>query len=105
MPDSSDYIKEVGEIIAALESLGFKPVLVGGMALVILGSRRITRDFDFVVSMPEDQIEELVAVFLSKGLGAGSASRQERRDHGHDQQSPSGHDSFAFGCALQRLFF
>ena len=32
-----------------LDDLGLEPVLVGGMALVVLGSRRVTRDYDLVV--------------------------------------------------------
>ena len=68
---TSDYLKDVGEVVRALEGLGLKPILVGGMALVILGSRRVTRDFDFVISKPDhhkDQLEKMVAVFYDRGL-------------------------------------
>jgi len=63
-----DYLDEVGEIAEQLADIGFEPVLVGGMALVILGSRRITRDFDFVVARPEDRVESLLDVFYGRGL-------------------------------------
>jgi hypothetical protein len=38
------------------------------MALVILGSRRVTRDFDFVVAEPGDSLASLVDVFYDRGL-------------------------------------
>lgn len=46
MTDPQDLIEEVGVIATELASLGLRPVLVGGMAFVVLGSRRVTRDFD-----------------------------------------------------------
>ena len=46
VPGTSDYLEDVGAVSKALSRLGLTPVLVGGMALVILGSRRVTRDFD-----------------------------------------------------------
>jgi len=64
----SDFIEEVGGIAKELERLGLMPVLVGGMALVILGSRRVTRDFDFVVSKPNDRLEPMVQTLYDKGL-------------------------------------
>jgi hypothetical protein len=38
------------------------------MALVMLGSRRVTRDFDFVVAKPAGNLERLLDVFYSRGL-------------------------------------
>jgi hypothetical protein len=38
------------------------------MALVIIGSRRVTRDFDFVVAQPGKSLERLVDVFYDRGL-------------------------------------
>ena len=38
------------------------------MALVTMGSRRVTRDFDLVVPAPGDRLEALVGVFYSRGL-------------------------------------
>jgi hypothetical protein len=35
-----DHLDTVGEIVEELRGLGLEPVLVGGMALVVLGSRR-----------------------------------------------------------------
>jgi hypothetical protein len=53
----------VGDIVHDLRALGLTPVLVGGMALVVLGSRRVTRDFDFVIAQPGDRLEQTVGLF------------------------------------------
>jgi len=42
-------------------------VLVGGMALVVLGSRRVTRDFDFLIAAPA-RAKDLVKVMYRHGL-------------------------------------
>ncbi|MDO8462488.1 MAG: hypothetical protein Q7S98_06505 [Deltaproteobacteria bacterium] len=68
MPEPSDYLEEVGLLIESLESIGFKPILVGGMALVMLGSRRVTRDFDFLVSEPEERLDQVISAFYERGL-------------------------------------
>ena len=39
MPDPVDHLQTVGEIVQGLRGLGLEPVLVGGMALVVLGSK------------------------------------------------------------------
>lgn len=56
----------VGEIVDGLKSLGLDPVLVGGMALVLLGSRRVTRDF--VVAQPGDRLDHVIGLFYDRGL-------------------------------------
>jgi hypothetical protein len=38
------------------------------MALALLGSQRVTRDFDFVVSHPRRQTEDLVNLFYDRGM-------------------------------------
>jgi hypothetical protein len=38
------------------------------MALVILGSRRVTADFDFVIPDPSHQIQPLVELFYARGF-------------------------------------
>jgi hypothetical protein len=68
MAATADYLDEVGRIVKELRDLGFSPVLVGGMALVVLGSRRVTRDFDFVVARPDERLEDLIDVFYEHGL-------------------------------------
>jgi hypothetical protein len=58
----------VGDIVEGLRTLGLDPVLVGGMALVILGSRRVTRDFDFVIAHPGDRLARTIGLFYDRGL-------------------------------------
>jgi hypothetical protein len=68
MRDAAALIDDAGRIIADLTTLGLEPILVGGMALVTMGSRRVTRDFDFVIPVPGDRLEALVGVFYDRGL-------------------------------------
>ena len=68
MTGSRDFLDETAAITQELRGLGFQPVLVGGMALVILGSRRVTRDFDFVIAQPGDRLEGMLDVFYDRGL-------------------------------------
>lgn len=65
---STDYLKEVGQLVSELERIGLNPVLVGGMALVILGSTRVTQDFDFVISNPQEHLPEVIHIFYKHGL-------------------------------------
>jgi hypothetical protein len=59
-----DHLAAVERLVGDLESAGLEPVLVGGMAMVVLGSRRVTRDFDFLISTPV-RIEELVEILYA----------------------------------------
>lgn len=68
MPDAAGLLDAASRIVAALTRLGLEPILVGGMALVTIGSRRVTRDFDFVIPIPGDRLEALVDVFYDRGL-------------------------------------
>jgi hypothetical protein len=70
--DPEAHLETVGRVFAALEDLGLDPVMVGGMALVVLGSRRVTRDFDFLVSSPGARLERLLDVFYDTGFELGS---------------------------------
>ena len=68
MAEAADHLRTVGELVDGLRGLGLEPVLVGGMALVLLGSRRVTRDFDFVVAQPGDRRTAMVELFYDRGL-------------------------------------
>ena len=61
-------LDEVARLANGLTGIGLQPVLVGGMALVLLGSRRITRDFDFVIPHPGDRLNALVDLFYDRGF-------------------------------------
>jgi hypothetical protein len=68
MEPGATHLESVGSVVDALAGLGLEPVLVGGMALVVLGSRRVTRDFDFVVARPDAVLDRLLDVFYDRGL-------------------------------------
>jgi hypothetical protein len=68
MPDPLDHLQTVGEIVQRLRDLGLDPVLVGGMALVVLGSRRVTRDFDFVIAHPGVRLVRTIGLFYDRGF-------------------------------------
>jgi len=62
------FLGRVTEIARQLELLDLQPVLVGGMALVLLSSRRVTRDFDFVIAQPGEQLTRALDAFYDQGL-------------------------------------
>ena len=66
--DSTGHLDIVEAIAGSLAGLGLDPILIGGMALVILGSRRVTRDYDFVIAHPGDRLASLVHVFYDRGF-------------------------------------
>lgn len=68
MTPQPGYLEEVGKILQELGKIGFKPVLVGGMALVILGSRRVTRDFDFLITNPGSEMGAILKILYKRGL-------------------------------------
>lgn len=68
MSSATDYLDTVMVVAESLEKRGHVPILVGGMALVILGSQRITNDFDFVISLPEPVVSDVVNVFYEHGF-------------------------------------
>ena len=49
MPEPAGQIQAVGGLMDDLRALGLAPVLVGGMALVVRGSRRVDLLFDFPI--------------------------------------------------------
>jgi hypothetical protein len=66
--EKETHLESFGRVFEALADLGLQPVLVGGMALVVLGSRRVTRDFDLVVARPGDALGRMLDVFYDRGL-------------------------------------
>jgi hypothetical protein len=65
---ATGHLDLVIEIERELRALGLEPVLIGGMALVLLGSRRVTRDFDFVMSEPGQRLVDVLDVFYDRGM-------------------------------------
>lgn len=68
MRDPASYLDDVGQVVGDLTRLGLQPVLVGGMAMVTIGSRRVTRDFDFVIAHPAERLQALVDQLYDRGL-------------------------------------
>lgn len=68
MADKIELIEKVAALSEELARKGFRPVLVGGIALVILGSQRVTKDFDFLVSLQGLPVDDLVEVFYKHGF-------------------------------------
>jgi hypothetical protein len=67
--DPGGHLAEVDTIARTLTTLGLDPILVGGMALVILGSRRVTRDYDLVIAHPgAEGLARVVDVFYARGF-------------------------------------
>ena len=62
MPAERDHLKAVTALAEDLGQAGLQAVLVGGMALIILGSRRITMDFDLLVDAATLKPEVLIAI-------------------------------------------
>jgi hypothetical protein len=59
----ADLLGAVGELLDDLSRLGYEPTLIGGMALVVLGSPRVTRDFDFLVIEEAREQNDLIRTF------------------------------------------
>lgn len=68
MKDPASHLDAVGSLVEELAGLGLEPVLVGGMALVVLGSRRVTRDFDLLIAHPGEGLGALIDVLYDRGL-------------------------------------
>ena len=68
MTDKTDHLRRIIVLSQALEKKGFQPVLVGGIALVLMGSQRVTRDFDFLISLRDSSAEKIAAVFYEQGF-------------------------------------
>ena len=68
MTEPTAHLDAVGSVVEALAELALEPVLVGGMALVVLGSRRVTRHFDFLIARPGEALDALVDAFYDRGF-------------------------------------
>jgi hypothetical protein len=60
MAEPVPHIDVVASIAESLADLGLHPV--------IIGSQRVTRDFDFVIAQPAERLERVVDVFYDRGF-------------------------------------
>jgi len=82
MPEPVDHLQAVGEIVTDLRELGLEPVLVGGMALVVLGSRRVTRGFAYFFNANSGLRVDLLFDFpIRAAILAEHATRIKIRGH------------------------
>lgn len=68
MPVSEEQFPAFLAVVSALEAKGYESVLVGGMALVTMGSQRLTRDFDLLVPRRDPTAEDLVRAMYASDL-------------------------------------
>jgi hypothetical protein len=61
-------LESIAILAEELEKKGLYPVLVGGMALIALGSQRVTKDIDFLISTEEKLLDDLVGVLYAHGF-------------------------------------
>ena len=66
MDKQAEDLKIVTTLVKELEAKGFILTLVGGMALVSMGSQRVTYDFDFLLSLQDGAIDKITEVFYNK---------------------------------------
>lgn len=78
MTKQPDLLAVVGNLLRDLESAGYTPTLVGGMALALLGSNRVTKDFDFVISERAREDKPVVEIFYKHGFELISKLDKER---------------------------
>ncbi len=71
LPDLQTLVEPLTALIGLLNRLGVKGVIVGGVAVSLLGKPRFTADVDAVVHMPDDQLPS----FLSRAREIGFAPR------------------------------
>ena len=77
MKEPTAHLDAVGSVVEALAALALEPVLVGGMALVMLGSRRGTRGFGLLIARPGDALGPLVDALYDRGFELASRVNAE----------------------------
>lgn len=60
--------ESIGELMGDVMKLGYPPTLVGGMALALLESNRVTKDFDFLIEDEARKKKELMKTFYKHGF-------------------------------------
>lgn len=66
MPASNSKLDSVAALVQELDRAGFGPILIGGMALIVLGSQRVTMDFDLLVTNKDPHAVSLVKIMYGR---------------------------------------
>jgi len=61
-------IPTVTKLLQELDVLGYEATLIGGTALILLGSDRVTKDADFLMTRSSREQRELVQAFYRHGF-------------------------------------
>ncbi len=67
-PKTKGIVESVGQLLREITQLEYTPTLVGGMALALLGSDRVTKDFDFLIEDEARMQKKLMAIFYKHGF-------------------------------------
>ncbi|MBL7684579.1 MAG: nucleotidyl transferase AbiEii/AbiGii toxin family protein [Deltaproteobacteria bacterium] len=78
MQTQNDFVHVIESLIKDLEEKGFNPVMVGGMALALMGSQRVTFDCDFLISLQDLLAETIIEVFYKHGFELVSKLNERR---------------------------
>ncbi len=74
----NDYLDDIGSLTKDLRENYLEPTLVGGMALILLGSQRVTYDFDFLISIQNLLAETIIDIFYKHGFELVSKLNERR---------------------------
>ena len=61
-------IPTVMKLLHELDTLGYQATLIGGTALILLGSERVTKDADFLMIKSARDQRELIQAFYKHGF-------------------------------------
>lgn len=65
---TTDVVAFVAQLNDDLRELGYETILIGGMAMISLGSRRVTQDFDFIIEKAARAEKKVFGVFYKHGF-------------------------------------
>ncbi len=77
MLTETQHIQRLARLTARLEAVDISPILIGGLALILLGSRRVTLDVDFLVSITKENLDAVLSVFYEEGFELASKVNDE----------------------------
>ncbi len=75
MPDIPNVPKATDRLISALNNGGFEYAIVGGLAVVLHGYDRYTRDIDALVWDVDERLDELVTLLMNHGFRPASPNQ------------------------------